>query len=166
MKRFCFLTLCLFIVASCRDSKKTKVDDLVEVNDKGDQVVKVEELSVEDVERLMNASVNPAQSYTAILVNDVEKPYYTDADTNQTVRFILTTKSENVSLFLYKEQIKSVKKDSTSYIKIKDFTLICQGDSCIEKTKKTARYKAVVKLNRNFESKDSTAEFTLNIFKQ
>lgn len=166
MKQFCFLIFCLFIVASCRDSKKTKVDDLVEVNDKGDQVVKVDELSVEDVERLMNASVNPAQSYTAILVNDVEKPYYTDADTNQTVRFILTTKSDNVSLFLYKEQIKSVKKDSTSYIKIKDFTLICQGDSCIEKTKKTARYKAVVKLNRNFESKDSTAEYTLNIFKQ
>lgn len=166
MKQFCFLILCLLIVASCRDSKKTKVDDLVEVNDKGDQVVKVDELSVEDVERLMNASVNPAQSYTAILVNDVEKPYYTDADTNQTVRFILTTKSDNIGLYLYKEQIKSVKKDSTSYIKIKDFTLICQGDSCVEKTKKTARYKAVVKLNRKFESKDSTAEFTLNIFKQ
>jgi uncharacterized protein YcfL len=166
MKKYCYLFIIVFSISSCRDSKNTKVDDLVTVNDKGAQEVKVDELSVEDVERLMNASVNPAQSYTAILVNDVEKPYYTNADTNQTVRFILTTKSENVSLYLYKEQIKSVKKDSTSYMKIKDFTLICQGDSCIEKTKKATRYKAIVKLIRKFESKDSTAEYMLNIFKQ
>lgn len=164
MYSYLFIFICSLL--SCRDAKNTKVDDLVTVNDKGVQEVKVEELSVEDVERLMNASVNPAQSYTAILANDVEKPYFTDADTNQTVRFILKTKSENVSLYLYKEQIKSVKKDSTSYMKIRDYSLICQGDSCVEKTKKSARYKAVVKLIRNFESKDSTAEYTLNIFKQ
>jgi hypothetical protein len=166
MKNHFYLLIIICTLISCRQSKdKPKVDDLVTVNDKGAQEVKVEELSVEDVNRLMNSSDVAAQSYTAILVNELEKVYYFNADTQQTVKFVLNTKSENVGMTLYKEVMKSVKKDSVTSIRIKDFAKICEGDSCSEKSKKATRYKALVKLKRKFESKDSTAEFSLNIFK-
>jgi hypothetical protein len=165
MKKHLYLLIIIGSLASCRESNKSKIDDLVVINEKGAQEIKVDELTVEDVEQLMNSSEVAAQSYTAILVNEVEKTYYFNADTQQTVKFVLKAKSDNVGMTIYKELIKSVKKDSASYIKIKDFAQICEGDSCSEKSKKATRYKALVKLKRNFESKDSTAEFSLNIYK-
>lgn len=161
----CFILL-NFLLLACREEKKNPIDDLVQTNEKGVQENKVEELSVEDVERLMNSSENPSQRYTAILNNDIEKSYFVNSDTNQTVRFQISSKSDNVGLFVYKELMKTVKKDSTTSVKIKDFSLICEGDSCSDKSKKPMRYRAIVKLKRKFESKDSTAEFTLNIFKE
>lgn len=166
MKLLYALSLFCFVLLSCKNEKNEKLDDLIVVNDKGAQEVKVDELSVEDVERLMNSSSVPVQSYTAILVNDLEKTYYFNSDTNQMVKFILNAKSENITLNIYKEQLKSVKKDSVSIIKVKDYSKIYEGDSFEQLSKKAVKYKATVKLIRPFESKDSTAEFSLNIFKK
>jgi len=166
MKKVLFLLALSVFFLSCRENKeKPSVDDLVKVNENGIQENKVDQLSVEDVERLMKNSDNPSQSYTAILTNDIEKSYFVTSDTNQTVRFSINAKSENIELNVYKEMIKSVQVDSANRIKIKDFVKVSDSSNFSVYAKKTTKYKAVVKLKRKFESKDSTADFTLNIFK-
>lgn len=162
--RYIFLSILIFNL-SCNDSKKETIDDIVQINEQGIQENKAETLSVEDVERLMNISENAAQTYTAILNNDIEKTYFFQADTNKTVSCKLETLQPLVKVSLYKEMVNSVKKDSTTYIKVKDYKLICDADSCSHTSKKAAKYKVIVKLSRKFQSADSTAEFTLKIFK-
>lgn len=151
---------------SCQNQKDENLDDIVQVNENGVQENKVDELSVEDVQKLMQASENPSQSYTAVLNNEIEKSYPISADTNQEIICNLDAIYPNVQLYLYKETISSVKRDSSSYVKIKDYKLIASSDSCSYKSKKAAKYKAVVKLSPKFQTMDSTCDFTLKIYKK
>jgi hypothetical protein len=156
----------LLYLLSCTDvEEKSTVVDLVEQNEEGNQEIKVEQLTVEDIERLEAEAGTQGQTYNGVLNNDVEKAYPLKADTNQQITWILEGTYPNAQLFIYKETISSVKKDSVSYMKIKDFKLVCQSDSCSQKNKKQTNYKAVVKLNPKFSTLDSTCEYTLRILK-
>jgi hypothetical protein len=155
----------LLFLISCTNNEKTGLDDLVEQKADGSQEVKVEQLTIEDVARLEAEAGEQGETFTGMLNNDAEKIYQVKADTNQSITWLLESKYSNAKVFVYKETISSVKKDSSSYMKIKDFKLVCQSDSCHQKNKKQTNYKAVVKLNPKFSTIDSTCEFTLRVIK-
>jgi hypothetical protein len=166
MKQFFYLIIFLtWASTSCNNNEKTDIENLAEKKEDGSQEVKVDALSVEDVEKLMNDAASQGQTYTAILNNDTEKTYPLAADTNQKITWVLESNLPNAKLLVYKESITSVKKDSGDYIKIKDFKLVCDKDSCTQLDKKKTNYKAVVRLNPKFSALDSTCEFTLRILK-
>lgn len=166
MKQFLpFIVFLSWAIISCNNDEKTNIENLVEKKADGSQEVKVDALSVEDVEKLMNEAASQGQTYTAILNNSIEKTYPLVADTNQKITWVLESNFPNAKLMVYKETITSVKKDSGDYIKIKDFKLVCDKDSCSQFNKKKTNYKAVVKLNPKFSTLDSTCEFTLRILK-
>lgn len=163
-KSFLFIVL-IIVLSSCRE-QKDNLEDITTVNAKGHLENKEEELSIEDVERLQNSTDGLIQSFTAVLSNEIERPYFNTSDTNQTITYKLTTKSNNVDLILFKEAKKSVKIDSTKYTEVLDYIKISQGDSCSHFSKKSTKYKALVRLKRKFETSDSTAEFTLKVYKK
>ncbi len=166
MKQFFYLIIFLtWSSTSCNSNEKSDIENLVEKKEDGSQEVKVDALSVEDVEKLMNEAASQGQTYTAILNNDIEKTYPLAADTNQKITWVLESNLPNAKLLVYKESITAVKKDSGDYIKIKDFKLVCDKDSCTQLDKKKTNYKAVVRLNPKFSALDSTCEFTLRILK-
>jgi len=162
---FIFSIIILFVLTSCNNDKKGTLEDLVEKTADGSQKVRVDALSVEDVEKLMSDAASEGQSHNGILNNDMEKTYPLAADSNERVTWILQSNLPNAKLWIYKETIYSVKKDSSTYVKIKDFKLVCDKDSCTQVNKKKTNYKAVVNLSPKFSSLDSTCEFTLRILK-
>ena len=122
MKQFFYLIIFVtWAFTSCNNNQKTDIENLVEKKEDGSQEVKVDALSVEDVEKLMNEAASQGQTYTAILNNDIEKTYPLAADTNQKITWVLESNLPNAKLLVYKESITAVKKDSGDYIKIKDF---------------------------------------------
>lgn len=159
-----FFGLCLLF--SCTNNEKTTLDDLVVENEKSEKEVKVDQLTIEDVARLEAEAGKQGETYTGVLNNDAEKTYQLKGDTNQSVTWLIESSHPNAKVFVYKETISSVKKDSVSYMKIKDFKLVCQADSCQQKNKKQTNYKAVVKLDPKFSTIDSTCDFTLRIIKK
>ena len=154
-----------WLIISCADSEKASIDDLVEKKADGSQEVKVEQLTIEDVARLEAEAGMQGETIAGVLNNDAEKTYPLRADTNQSITWLLKSSHPNAKVFIYKETISSVKKDSVNYVKIKDFKLMCQSDSCQQKNKKQTNYKAVVKLSPKFSTIDSTCDFTLRIIK-
>lgn len=164
--RYIFLILGTMFM-SCEGERKDNLDDLVTKNADGVQEAKLEELTVEDVARLEAAASELGESYQGVLNNDIQKDYITKADTQQIVVWKLNSPHPNVKLFVYKETVSSVRKDSVNYVKVKDFKLVCETqDSCIQVNKKASVYKCVVKLSPLFSTLDSTCEYQLNIIKR
>jgi hypothetical protein len=164
MKKLLFY-LGITLLIACENKEEGPLNDLVVQKEDGSQEVKVEQLSIEDIARLESEAGKQGESYQGVLNNDIEKTYNLKADTNHTISWRLQASQPNASLFLYKEFISSVKKDSLNYVKVKEYKLVCQEDSCIQKNKKQTNYKAVVKLNPKFSTLDSTCEFTLIVTK-
>jgi len=155
----------LFLLASCDQEKKGPLDDIVVQKEDGSQEVKVEQLSIEDIARLEAEAGKQGESYQGILNNDIEKTYNIKSDTNHAITWKLQASHPNASLFLYKETISFVRKDSLNIVKVRDYRLVCQEDSCVQKDKKQVNYKAVIKLDPKFLTVDSTCDFTLKVIK-
>lgn len=155
----------IVLFTSCEDKEKGPIDDLVIAKEDGSQEVKVEQLSIEDVARLEAEAGKQGETYQGVLNNEIEKTYNLKSDTNQRITWKLDASLPNASLFIYKEVISTVKKDSSNVVKVRDYKLVCQTDSCVQQNKKQTSYRAVVKLDPKFSSSDSTCEFTLKVIK-
>jgi len=155
----------LLLLFSCTNDEKAGLEDIVVQKEDGSQEVKVDQLSIEDVARLEAEAGKQGETYTGVLNNNTEKTYQLKSDTNQTVTWLLESSYPNAKVLVYKETVSSIKKDSATYVKVKEFKLVCQSDSCQQRNKKQTNYKAVVKLDPKFSTIDSTCDFTLRIIK-
>jgi hypothetical protein len=161
MKYSIALLLLLFLSASCNQGND--LDDLVVINEKGIQENSKDTLSIEDVLKLQNASENPTWSYTAIITSAMEKSYPFSIDSGKTVKCIVRSDNGKAVVTLYKLMTRTTKLDSLNIATTTDFTQIQAGDSTSDIAKKSAKYKAIVKM-KNKLGGDSTIKFTLNVF--
>lgn len=157
----------LIILCSCERQRKDQLDDIVETKPDGTQEVKVEQLTLEDIARLEAAAGEQGESYQGVLNNEMERIFWRKADTNETILWKLDASQKNAKLYVYKETYHTVKKDSNTVIKVKEYQLVCDAvDSCTQSSEKRANYKMVVKLNPKFMTDDSICDFTLKVIKK
>jgi hypothetical protein len=161
MKYYIPLLIISIFTASCKQTND--LNDLVVINEKGIQENSKDTLSIEDVLKLQNASENPTWSYTAIITSAMEKSYPFSIDSGKTVKCIVRSDNGKAVVALYKLMTRSIKLDSINTSTTTDFTKIQEGDSASDLAKKSAKYKAVVRM-KNKLGGDSTIKFTLNVF--
>lgn len=161
-KKGIILLCAISILHSCQRDKKD-LTDIVEVNQEGMQVNKADTISIEEVIRLQQASATPILSYSSILTPSMTKTYPFEADSGQKVSCELSEGQEMASISLYREGIKTIRRDSATTQKIKDMILISEGSVVQDVPKKKSKYKAVVRLLKG-NSEDSTASYTIKIF--
>jgi hypothetical protein len=164
MKQVLYFLIFTLVLSSCNQDKNN-LDDLVVINEKGVQENRGDTLSVEDVLKLESATEGLAYSYASILTSTMEKSYPFTCDSGKTVQCVLTSDGAKAKITLYKEMVRFSKIDSLTKLKIIDYSIIGEGDSLVDFSRKTSKYKAVVRIE-NMMSGDSTVKFTLNIYKK
>lgn len=157
-----FWAWCILLVIGC--GQERQLEDIVTVNDQGVTEIKQEVLSVEDVQKLQEASHEPAYSYTAVLSSGMTKEYPFTLDSGRKLRCELNVDQSGLAkLELYKEITKVTQLDSTTRLRYKDMSKIKEGDTIEDVTKKFAKYKAVVKASGNL-TPEASVSYTLRIF--
>ena len=152
------------LMFSCEDKRKD-INDITAMTQDTTRVNTVEVLTVEDIQRLQSESEAPFLSYDAVISPSIEKIYPFTADTGDIVKCILNSNNPAVSLSLYKLMIKTVKLDSVTEMKVKDYTFLKSGDSIQDISKKPSSYKAIVRMIKSDLQEDSIGSFRLQIFR-